>query len=90
MSHVAANKKLLARVRRISGQTQALERALASEPECLKILQQIAAIKGAVNGLMKQVLESHLREHLCEDTLTIEERQKEVEDVISLLNSYLK
>lgn len=65
MSHtVHDKKKLLARVRRIKGQTGALESALEQETDCAAILQQIAAIRGAVNGLMLEVLEGHMREHL--------------------------
>lgn len=91
MSHTAAgNKKLLSRVRRIKGQSIALESALAGQPDCMAILQQVAAIKGAVNGLMKEVLEAHLREHLGADDMTKEQRLAEVEDVISILKSYLK
>ena len=64
MSHtVHDKKKLLARVRRIKGQTGALESALEQETDCAAILQQIAAIRGAVNGLMLEVLEGHMREH---------------------------
>lgn len=91
MSHtVAGQKKLLNRVRRIKGQSIALETALEGEPDCLKILQQIAAIKGAVNGLMKEVLEGHLREHLGAGDITQKQRQEEVEQVILVLKSYLK
>lgn len=56
----------------------------------MAILQQISAIKGAVNGLMKEVLEDHLREHLDVEGLTKEERKEEVEQVISILKIYLK
>lgn len=91
MSHtIAGKKKLLSRVRRIKGQSIALENALEGQPDCMAILQQIAAIKGAVNGLMKEVLEGHLREHLGVEDLTKEQRLSEVEDVISILKSYLK
>lgn len=91
MSHTVANKqKLLNRVRRIKGQSIALETTLEGEPDCLKILQQIAAIKGAVNGLMKEVLEGHLREHLGAEDITQQQRQEEVEQVILVLKSYLK
>jgi DNA-binding FrmR family transcriptional regulator len=56
--------KLLARVRRLKGQVEAVERALAEERECAQILQQLAAVRGAANGLMTAVLEGHVREHL--------------------------
>lgn len=91
MSHtIAGKKKLLSRVRRIKGQSIALESALEGQPDCMAILQQVAAIKGAVNGLMKEVLEGHLREHLGADDLSKEQRLTEVEEVISILKSYLK
>lgn len=91
MSHTVTNKKkLLARVRRIKGQASALETALDGSADCTETLQQIAAIRGAVNGLMKEVLESHLREHLGDNDLDQQQRQAEVEQVITILRSYLK
>ncbi|GAA5135246.1 metal/formaldehyde-sensitive transcriptional repressor [Thalassotalea piscium] len=91
MSHsVADKKKLLNRVKRITGQSVALETTLQGEPDCLAVLQQVAAIKGAANGLMKEVLENHLREHLGANDLTNEQRSHEVEQVIHILKSYLK
>ena len=63
MPHTAHEKKrVLTRLRRIRGQTEALERALEGGADCGAVLQQIAAIRGAVNGLMSEVMEAHLRE----------------------------
>lgn len=91
MPHTIKEKKsLVARVRRIQGQTAALERALEEERECSAVLQQIAAIRGAVNGLMAQVLEGHLREHLDAENRTPQERYEDLEQVLSVLRSYLK
>lgn len=91
MAHtISDKKKLLARVRKINGQSVALENALEKESNCMAVLQQIAAIKGAVNGLMKEVLESHMREHLTGDDMNQEQRKEEVEHVITVLKSYLK
>jgi len=91
MSHtIAAKTKLLTRVRRIKGQSIALEKSLEGEPGCMGFLQQVAAIKGAANGLMKEVLEGHLREHLGAEDITQEQRHEEVEQVILILKSYLK
>ncbi|SUD31429.1 transcriptional repressor protein [Pseudomonas fluorescens] len=91
MSHtIHEKKKLLARVRRIKGQAEALEKALDKEAECVAVLQQIAAIRGAVNGLMTKVLEGHIREHLGPDAASPESRKEDVEQVVSALRSYLK
>lgn len=91
MAHTIKGKKqLLARVRRIKGQADALERALDQEAECLAVLQQIAAIRGAVNGLMSEVLEGHLREHLGPVVADARQRTDELEQVISVLRTYMK
>ncbi len=91
MPHTIKNKaKLLTRIRRIKGQSEALEKLLEQEVECSAVLQQIAAIRGAVNGLMLEVLEGHLREHLGTDTLTAEQRSEDMEQVVGVLRSYLK
>nr|WP_279577247.1 metal/formaldehyde-sensitive transcriptional repressor [Pseudomonas sp. LA21] len=81
---------MLTRVRRIKGQSEALERALEAGSECAAILQQIAAIRGAVNGLMAEVLEGHLRDHLGDAERTAAERQEDLGQVVSVLRSYLK
>jgi DNA-binding FrmR family transcriptional regulator len=95
MGHTVKGKKpLLARVRRIQGQAAAIERALEEGQECMAVLQQIAAIRGAVNGLMAEVLEGHLREHLLApataDTEADPARQQEADQVMRLVRSYLK
>lgn len=91
MSHmIHGKKKILTRIRRIKGQADALEKALEQDVECIAILQQIAAIRGAANGLMAEVLEGHIREHLGVEDLSQEQRQIEIEQVVGILKSYLK
>jgi len=91
MPHTIRKKRqLLIRVRRIAGQTRALESALEQESECASILQQIAAIRGAVNGLMGEVLEGHIREHLGADAASPKERAEDLEQVVGVLRSYLR
>lgn len=91
MSHTVHDQKaLLTRVRRIAGQAAALEKALEQGSECSAVLQQIAAIRGAVNGLMAQVLEGHVREHLGAENATAQQRQEDIEVVLTVLRSYLK
>ena len=91
MAHTIKGKaKLLTRVRRIRGQAEAIEKALEAEAECAAILQQIAAIRGAVNGLMSEVLEHHLRDHLGADAIDAVQRGRDLEGVVAVLKSYLK
>ena len=83
-------KKVLARVRRIRGQCDALERALEAGADCGPVLQQIAAIRGAVNGLMSEVLESHMREELAQPDASPAQRQAGIDAAVALVRSYLK
>ncbi|KUM04852.1 metal/formaldehyde-sensitive transcriptional repressor [Chromobacterium subtsugae] len=91
MAHTIRNKaKLLARVRRIQGQAAALEKRLdAGDEDCGAVLQQIAAIRGAVNGLMAAVIEGHLSEHLVNEPEQAQ-RQRDLDAVLQVLKSYLK
>jgi len=67
MSHtIREKKKLLARVGRIRGQVEALERSLNEETDCARIMHIIAGIRGSVSGLMAEVVEDHVRTHLVD------------------------
>jgi len=67
MTHTIRDKlKLLARARRIRGQIEAIERALESEAGCEQVMHLIAAARGAMAGLMAEVVEDHVRTHLVD------------------------
>ncbi|RDV38644.1 metal/formaldehyde-sensitive transcriptional repressor [Bradymonadaceae bacterium TMQ3] len=84
-------KRVLARVRRVKGQLNALETALEEGTECSSVLQQIAAIRGAVTGVMRQVLEAHVRETFGSAAeLPAGQRDEAVDDLNDLIRSYLK
>lgn len=83
-------KRVLARVRRMRGQVEALERALEAGADCAPVLQQIAALRGAANGLMSEVLESHLRESFGQPARNAGEREARVAEMTALVRSYLK
>ncbi|WP_445681266.1 metal-sensing transcriptional repressor [Radicibacter daui] len=83
-------QKLLARVRRIQGQAAALEKQMADKAhDHNAILQQIAAIRGAVNGLMAAVIEGHLSEHLVNEP-DHSRREADLEAVLQVIKSYLR
>ncbi|NIZ75188.1 metal-sensing transcriptional repressor, partial [Escherichia coli] len=57
MSHTVRHKKmLLTRLKKIQGQSTALEKMLNREHECAEILQQLTWILGALNSRMLQVI----------------------------------
>ncbi len=90
MSHTVHEKsKLLARVRRVRGQIAALERALEEEKGCATVLHLIAAARGAINGLMAEVIEDHIRLHVV-DPPRDAERARGAEELIDAVQAYLK
>ena len=91
MSHVAANKDgLLKRVKRIAGQIQAVQRALEADDDCAKTLHLVAATRGAINGLMDEIIEDNAREHVANPSLSDEERSKGVEELLEAIRRYSK
>ncbi|MRG57239.1 metal-sensing transcriptional repressor [Phyllobacterium sp. SYP-B3895] len=92
MSHTTKEKsKLLARVRRLKGQMEAVERALEAEMPCGDILNLVASVRGAVNGLMGELIEDHIRMHVVDPgTETDSERAKGAADLIDVVRMYLK
>jgi FrmR/RcnR family transcriptional regulator, repressor of rcnA expression len=90
VSHTIREKnKLLNRVRRIRGQIEAVERALDQEIGCSDVLQLIAGARGAINGLMAEVIEDHVRMHLV-DTAHESERGQAAQELIDVVHTYLK
>jgi len=74
MAHTTQDKaKLLSRVRRIRGQWKPSNGALEGEQECSSVLQLMAACRGALNGLMAELMEGHIRFHVL-DAKSCQER----------------
>jgi DNA-binding FrmR family transcriptional regulator len=90
VSHtIHEKKKLLNRVRRVAGQIEAIERALNDEKGCTAVLHLIVAARGAINGLMSEVIEDHIRFHVM-DPAKSAERARGAEELIEAVQSYLK
>lgn len=87
-------KRILARLHRIRGQAEALERAVVAGAECHLLLQQIAALRGAAGGLMAEVLESHLRDTLGHGVERAPDESRpstdEFDEITKILRTYLK
>lgn len=84
------NARLLARVRRMLGQVEALERLLRDQRDCNDVLQQIAAVRGAATGLMADVLEEHLQEHLSRPSSSAQQRTQDLKELAHIVKRYLK
>lgn len=90
MSHFSRDKsKMIARLRRIKGQVEGVERALEADADCAEVLRQIASIRGAMTGLTNEVFEDHLRSHVV-DAPNDAARKEGAEEMIQVLKAYLK
>ena len=92
MAHTVHDKdKLLQRIRRIRGQVNAVEQALDEEKDCSSVLMTLAACRGAINSLMSEVLEGHVRHHVLDPEKKPSAGQKDAaEELIEVIRTYLK
>jgi DNA-binding FrmR family transcriptional regulator len=80
---------LLSRIRRIKGQSEAIERALEGDGECEEILQLVASCRGALNGLMAELIEGHVRFHvLSPEQKTLPSQLEAAEELIAVVKRY--
>lgn len=80
---------MLSRVRRIKGQVEAVERALEGESECEDILQLVASCRGALNGLMAELIEGHVRFHvLVPGNKTLPSQVEAADELIAVVKRY--
>ncbi|MBC7742384.1 MAG: metal/formaldehyde-sensitive transcriptional repressor [Bdellovibrionaceae bacterium] len=90
MAHTIKEKsKILARVNRIKGQLEAFAKSIESEQDEYQVMQLLASCRGALNGLMAEVVEGHIREHI------VEAENKKLaaeagEELIDIMKSFIK
>lgn len=88
MSHTSREKlDLVNRTKKIIGQLESVLRGLNEEEHCADVLQRLAAARGAINGLMAELMEDHIRNHMPRNSKSSEEA---AEDVIEIVKTYLK
>lgn len=91
MSHTIREKqKLINRARRIRGQMEAVERMLEEEKGCAEVMQLIAGVRGAINGLMSEVVEDHIRHHLAAPDLLQSDRDEAAGELVDVVKAYMK
>jgi DNA-binding FrmR family transcriptional regulator len=91
MTQTAKDKqKLVARIRRIRGQVNAIERSLSTNDDCADVLMLLANVRGGVNSLMGEVLEDHIRHHMTGQEKSEVPVTELAEDLIDLVRAYLK
>ncbi len=90
MAHHEREKiKMVQRAKKLRGQLDAIERSLTDDADCGDLLMLLAAVRGGVNSLMGEVLETHIRFHLA-DGAKEKIAPELAEDLIDLVRAYLK
>jgi len=88
MSHLSREElDLVNRTKKVIGQLESVERALNDHEHCSEILHRLAAARGAINSLMAELMEDHIRHHMSRHTKFSEEA---AEDLIGIVRTYLK
>jgi DNA-binding FrmR family transcriptional regulator len=91
MSHLEKEKqKLIARIKRIRGQVDSIERSLTTDDDCADVLMLLANVRGGINSLMAEVLEDHIRLHMLSNEKNTMPSAELAEDLIGLVRAYLK
>ena len=91
MSHLEKEKqKLIARIKRIRGQVDSIERSLSADDDCAAVLMLLANVRGGINSLMAEVLEDHIRLHMLTPGKHPTLNTELAEDLIDLVRAYLK
>ena len=92
MAHLKRDReKLLARVRKIRGQLNAVESAISDDDDCSRVLMTLAACRGALNGLMVEILEGHIRFHVvAPDQRPESKRAQATAELIEVLRAYIR
>jgi DNA-binding FrmR family transcriptional regulator len=91
MSHLVKEKqKLVARIKRIRGQVDTIERSLSTGDDCADVLMLLANVRGGINSLMAEVLEDHIRLHMLTPEKNAMPPTELAEDLIDLVRAYLK
>jgi len=92
MVHAVTEKqKLLNRIRRLRGQIEAIERALDADAGCTQVMQLLTAARGALTGLMAEVVEDHIRIHMIDpDRAPTTAETVAADELVSVLRSYIR
>ena len=90
--HTARHReKLLARVRRLRGQVEGIERAIEGGETCGSVMHKIAGARGAMAGLMSEVVEDHVSSHLVDAEKHPGALDRDAaEELLEVIRTYLK
>ena len=93
MGHTSRDReKLVLRVKRIRGQIDGIQRSLeAADDDCFAMLQTVAACRGALTGLMAEIIDGHVRGHILDPKQKPTATQTQAsEQLLEIVHAFLK
>jgi len=93
MPHTARDReKLVLRIKKIRGQVDGIQRTLEAEgDECFTVLQTVAACRGALNSLMVEIIDGHVRGHIIDPKQKpTAEQTKASEQLLEIVRAFVK
>lgn len=90
MAHTQKDqKRIISRIRRIKGQLTSIENSIEEGEECYKVLQTLASCRGALSGLMGEMVAGHIRDHIVA-AKNSKEASEAGEETIQIMQSFWK
>jgi DNA-binding FrmR family transcriptional regulator len=90
MMAAETKKAVRARLRRIAGQVQAIERMVDADRYCIDLMHQLAAVQAAIGKVSEEVLRSHVRTCVADAIRAGDEREcaRKTEELVAVFGRY--
>ncbi len=90
MMDAETKQRALARLRRIEGQVQGVQRMVEDDKYCVDIMLQISAIQGALEQVSKILMQRHIESCVMDSVKagSARERSRKIDELISVFSRH--
>lgn len=88
-SYASDKRTLLVRLRRMEGQVRGIARMVDEERYCVELLQQIASLRAAADGVALSLLRSHL-DGCVRDAVASGDGSHQIDEVMDVVRRYAR
>ena len=90
MMDLETKKAIRARLRRIAGQVQAIERMVDADRHSIELMHQLSAVQAAIGKAAEVVLRSHVQTSVSDAIRSGDERDcvRKVEELVAVIGRY--
>jgi DNA-binding FrmR family transcriptional regulator len=87
MINQQVKEKSLSRMRKIEGQIKGVSKMIDEEKYCVDILNQISAVKSALDGVARKILKRHV-ESCVADAILKRQAEEKIEELMNTIFKY--